>query len=340
MRFTRSYPWRPALLGLALALSTACSPQAPAPRADDGDTAAGVVLSGTSSSFAAHAYFRWFNQLAVRQNIDSDLAVMGSGKSIRTFLTDTVDFAGTDSAPTPEDVRSSRRGLLAFPVTAGAIAVVYNQPGCNLQLTRAQLADIFLGRLSNFSELGCSPQPLTVLHRSDASGSTANFSATLAAFSPEWRQGPGVGLTLRWPVGKGVVGSEEMAKTLLSTPNSIGYVESAFVRQPLQAAAIENSQGRFVSPDSSTGLEALADLSLDEQLLGSSPDPAQGYPIVNLNWMLVPARGLAERLPAMRTSLQYILSQAGQDDAELLGYIPLPPSMRERALQQLNKLQP
>jgi len=82
-----------------------------------------LELRGSSSSFAAPAYWRWFNGLAVRENINADLSVMGSGESIQQFLSNQVDFAGTDSAPTAAEIQSARRGLLAFPVAAGAIAV-------------------------------------------------------------------------------------------------------------------------------------------------------------------------------------------------------------------------
>ena len=91
-------------------------------------------------------------------------------------------------------------------------------------------------------------------------------------------------------------------------------------------------------PDSSSGARALVSIDLDNRLLGQNPDPPDGYPIVNLNWILVPVSGSAARLPALKTSLSYILSQAGQDDAEQLGYLPLPKPLRNQALSQLSLL--
>jgi phosphate transport system substrate-binding protein len=295
-------------------------------------------LSGAVSTFSSQAFFRWFNQLAVHHNLNSELEVVGSGESIRAFLAGTVDFAATDTAPTKEELRSARRGLVAFPVTAGAIAVAYNLPGCELRLSRQQLVQVFLGEFTNFAQLGCANQPITVLHRSTASGTTANFTASLAAFSPAWRQGPGVGRRVRWPVGRGVVGSEGMATALAETTGAIGYVEAAYVRDPLQAAALQNQSGQWVRPDAAATAQALASIELDQHFLGSNPDPAEGYPIVNFSWMLVPARGLGPRIAPLKTSLTFILSQAGQDDAERLGYVPLPAPLRQRALQQFTKL--
>jgi phosphate transport system substrate-binding protein len=293
-------------------------------------------LRGAVSTFSSQAFFRWFNQLAVHDNINSELEVVGSGESIRAFLAGTVDFAATDSAPSKRELQAAPRGVVAFPVTAGAIAVAYNLPGCDLRLSRQQLAEVFLGQLTNFAQLGCANQPITVLHRSRASGTTANFTASLAAFSPAWRQGPGVGRQVRWPVGRAVVGSDGMATALADIPGAIGYVEAAYVRAPLQAAALQSRSGAWVRPDAAA--QALASIELDQRLLGSNPDPAEGYPIVNFSWMLLPARGLGPRIAPLKTTLEFILSQAGQDDAERLGYVPLPGPLRQRALQQFAQL--
>jgi phosphate transport system substrate-binding protein len=299
-----------------------------------------LELRGSSSSFAAPAYWRWFNGLAVRENINADLSVMGSGESIQQFLSNQVDFAGTDSAPTAAEIQSARRGLLAFPVAAGAIAVAYHQPECNLKLTRAQLVQIFLGEIRDFKQLGCKPHPVTLLHRTDASGSTANVTATLASLSSAWKRNPGVGRQVNWPQGIGVRGSDGMAQKLLDTPGSIGYIEAAYVRPPLRAAALQDRSGAFHTPSSSSTAQALIQIKLDKKMLGSNPNPLNGYPIVSINWMLVPQRGLHQRAEGLRASLRYILSQAGQDDAELLGYAPIPLAIRERALKHLSEIKP
>ena len=298
-----------------------------------------LELRGSSSSFAAPAYWRWFNGLAVRENINADLSVMGSGDSIRQFLKNQVDFAGTDSAPTNHEIKSAKRGLLAFPVTAGAIAIAYNHPGCKLKLNRQQLVQVFLGKLRDFAQLGCAPQSISLLHREDASGSTANLTATLASVSPVWKQGPGAGRLVRWPQGTGVRGSDGMVERLLSTPGAIGYIEATYVRLPLQSAALQNQSGSFQMPTAAASAEALGHLQLDKNLFGGNPDPMRGYPIVSMNWMLVPRQGLGKHAEGLRTSLRYILSQAGQDDAEMLGYVPIPSSIRVRALSNVSQIQ-
>ena len=103
-----------------------------------------IPLRGATSTFAASAFLRWFNQLAVHPGIFAELEVIGSGASIRSFLAGQVDFAVTDSPPSPKEIGSAPQGLVAFPVTAGAIAIAYNLPGCDLRLKREQLVAIYL----------------------------------------------------------------------------------------------------------------------------------------------------------------------------------------------------
>ena len=107
----------------------------------------------------------------------------------------------------------------------------------------------------------------------------------------------------------------------------------------MQSAALQNRKGEFVRPDIRAAALSLSGIALDNRLLGSSPDPSNGYPIVYLGWMLVPRKGMAVKLPAIKTSLTYILIGAGQDDSELLGYVRLPAELRQKSLGQLGSIQ-
>ena len=305
----------------------------------DLDGSAAVSLEGTTSVETANAYYRWFNQLAVRKGVNVELQSNYSAPNLSRLAAGRIQFAGTDRSPSVQELKALPTEILAFPVTGMAIAVAYNQPNCQLQLTRNQLVEIFLGKIRNFSELGCQDQPITLLYRGDASAATAHFTATLSALSPTWRKGAGSGRLVSWPSGASVRGAAGMANALAATPGSIGYLESQFLRSPLQSAALQNRKGEFVRPDIRAVALSLSSIKLDNRLLGSSADPSSGYPIVNLSWMLVPKKGLAANLPAVKTSLAYILSGAGQDDAELLGYVRLPADLRQKSLAQLGSLQ-
>jgi phosphate transport system substrate-binding protein len=327
--------------GVALALAAAqlAAGCHRAPVEPDGRDA-WVMLRGAVSTFSAEAYYRWFNQLTVNQAINSSFEVVGSGVAIQRFLAGEVDYASTETAPTASEISQARRGLVSVPVTAGAIAVVYNLPGCELRLSRSQLVGVFSGEITDFAALGCASRPLEVVHRADASGSTANVTATLAALSDRWRQRVGSGRQVPWPVGLPAKGAKDLVARVRERPGRIGYVESAYVRPPLQAAALENSAGEWLHPTAADAARALAAVKLNRQLVGSNPDPSQGYPIVNFSWMLMPQRGLGSRLPAIQRTLRYVLSQDGQDAAELLGFVPLPAEVRQRALAQVNRLRP
>ena len=301
----------------------------------DLDGSAAVSLEATTSAETANAYYRWFNQLAVRKGVNAELKLDDRGPNASRLAVDKIQFAGVDIFPSVQELKALPAEILAFPVTGMAIAVAYNQPKCQIRLTRNQLVELFLGKIRNFSELGCSDQPITLLYRGDASAATAHFTASLAAVSPLWRNGPGSGRLVSWPSGTAVLGADAMANALEATPGSIGYLESPFLRSPLQSAALQNRKGEFVRPDIRAAALSLSSISLDNRLLGSSPDPSNGYPIVNLSWMLVPRKGLAANLPAIKTSLTYILSGEGQDDSELLGYVRLPSGLRQKSLGQL-----
>jgi phosphate transport system substrate-binding protein len=202
--------------------------------------------------------------------------------------------------------------------------VAYNLPGCTLKLSQAQLVQIFEGKISNFQQLGCANQPIQVVVRSDGSGTTYNFTNSLAAFSPSWKQGPGVGKSVNWPTGVGAKGNEGVAASLLQTKGSLGYVEAAYVRGPLQAAAIANRSGTYTRPDAASASQALATINLGADLTGSDPNPSAGYPIVTFTWVLLYKSGNGAKLPALQRTFGYALSDAAQQQAPGLGYIPLP----------------
>jgi len=296
-------------------------------------------LQGAGASFPAGIYQRWFSDLAgqgVRVNYQS----VGSGAGVRQFLAGTVDFGASDAPLKADDIKASQRGVVQLPLTAGAIAVAYNLPGCTLKLSQAQLVDVFLGKITNFKQLGCADQKVQVVFRSDGSGTTYNFTRSLSAFSPSWAQGPGSGKSVNWPTGIGAKGNEGIAANLLQTKGAIGYVEASYVRGPLQAAAIANRGGQLASPDAASASRALAGINLGPDLTGSDPNPSAGYPIVTFTWVLLYKSGNGAKLPALQKAFGYALSEQAQAEAPELGYISLPAPVLQRARQALTSVGP
>ena len=289
------------------------------------------ILQAAGASFPAGLYQRWFADLAARERIRVNYQSVGSGAGVRQFEAGTVDFAASDKPLDAGEAAKVQRGVVQLPLTAGAIAVAYNLPGCSLKLSQAQLVQIFEGKITNFQELGCANQPIQVVVRSDGSGTTYNFTNSLAAFSPSWKNGPGVGKSVNWPTGVGAKGNEGVAASMLQTKGSIGYVEAAYVRGVLQAAAIANRSGSFALPDAAAASQALATIDLGDDLTGSDPNPSAGYQIVTFTWVLLYRSGNGAKLAALQRTINYALSDGAKRQAPGLGYIPLPAGVVTKA---------
>jgi len=290
----------------------------------------GGNLSGAGASFPAAIYQRWFQELA-SEGVKVNYQSVGSGAGVRQFTAGTLDFAASDAPMKPEEISTVSRGVLQIPMTAGAIAVAYNNPGCDLKLSQAQLADIFLGKINNYSELGCSDQAITVVHRSDGSGTTYNFTKHLAAISTAWQNGPGSAKTVAWPTGVGAKGNEGVAAQLNQVKGGLGYVESAYVKGALQSAALTNGSGQVVKPTNASESEALGSIDLGPDLVGSNPNPINGYPIVTFTWILAYKTGNGPKTDLLRQAFNFMLSDQAQGQAPELGYVSMPSSVIQQA---------
>ena len=252
----------------------------------------------------------------------------------------TVDFAASDVPMKEEEIAKVPQGVVQIPLTAGAIAVAYQHKGCELKLSQAQLVAIFQGKINNYSQVGCAAKPIKVVVRSDGSGTTANFTAHLSAIDPGWKQQIGAGKSVKWPVGTSAKGNEGVAAQLNQVDGALGYVEQAFVKPPLQAAALTNAAGRVVQPTAQSEREALASIDLGPALTGSNPNPSVGYPIVTFSWILLYKTGNGARHSTLNKVFSYALSEPAQAMAESLGFISLPPEVMEQGRAALATIQP
>jgi len=295
------------------------------------------TLAGAGASFPAAIYQRWFQELAgqgVRVNYQS----VGSGAGVRQFTAGTVDFAASDAPMKDDEIAKVSRGVLQIPMTAGAIAVAYNNAGCDLKLSQQQLADIFLGKITNYGQLGCADKKITVVHRSDGSGTTYNFTKHLAAISDAWKNGPGTSKTVAWPTGVGAKGNEGIAAQLNQVEGGLGYVESAYVKGKLQAAALTNASGEVVKPNSASEREALASINLGPNLIGGNPNPMKGYPIVTFTWILAYQNGNGTKAELLKKAFNFMLSEQAQAQAPALGYVTMPAPVIEKAKAAVAKI--
>ena len=298
---------------------------------------AAVRLAGAGATFPDAIYQRWFSMLA-KSGIKVNYQAIGSGGGRKAFINETVAFGATDDAISQKDIKSVSRGVVQIPTVGGTIAVAYNKPGCTLKLTQKQVVSIFMGSIKNWKQLGCADGNITVVHRSDGSGTTAAFTESLQTFSKEWTIGNGK--SVNWKVGVGGKGNDGVAGTLTTTQGSIGYLNQAFVKGVLKAAAVQNKAGQFVLPNATSGAKALAGIKLDKNLAGVDPNPSASgaYPIATLTYILFYAKGNGSKAEGIRQMITLMLSDKYQALADDLGYVPLRESIQAAAQKAVARI--
>jgi len=301
---------------------------------------AGPAINGAGATFPAPIYQRWFQDYSVSSGNRVNYQSVGSGAGIRQFVAATVDFGASDEPIKAKEAAKVKRGVVQIPMVGGTIAIAYNKPGCKLKLTQKQTVDIFSGRITDYKQVGCAAGKMTVVHRSDGSGTTYAFTNSLDAFGG-WA--PGVGKSVNWPTGVGAKGNEGVSGTIKNTPGAIGYVNTGFVRpNKLQAAVLQNKAGKFVGPSAVTGAAALNGIKLDPvTLAGEDPNPAgaQAYPISTLTWIIAYKSGYAPgKAEAVRDAIKYALSSKAQSLADDLGYVPLAGSILNRSRLKVQQI--
>ena len=299
---------------------------------------AGPALNGAGATFPAPIYQRWFQDYARTSGSRVNYQSVGSGAGVRQFIAGTVDFGASDEPIKASEAKQVKRGVVQIPMVGGTIAVAYNKSGCKLKLTQKQTVDIFMGRINDWKQVGCAAGKIVTVHRSDGSGTTFAFTNSLDAFGG-WA--PGVGKSVKWPVGVGAKGNEGVSGTIKNTPGAIGYVNTGFIRaNKLQAAVLQNKAGKFVGPSAVTGAAALNGITLDANLAGENPNPSgtNAYPISTLTWILAYKTGNGAKTNDIRAALNYALSSNAQMIVDDLGYVPLSGSILNKARIAVNRI--
>ena len=301
---------------------------------------AGTNLNGAGATFPAPIYQRWLNNYGSATGNRVNYQSVGSGAGIRQFIAGTVDFAASDEPISPKDASKVKRGVVQIPMVGGTIAIAYNKPGCNLKLTQKQVVDVFNGKINDWKQLNCASGPITVVHRSDGSGTTFAFTNSLREFSPSWTAG--VAKSVNWPTGIGAKGNEGVSALIKQKAGTLGYVSYTFVKgNRLQAAAVQNKAGKFVFPNANSGSAALNQIQINPvTLAGENPNPAgaSSYPISTLTWILAYKTGNGSKTDAVRSTLNYMLSAKAQMIADDLGYVPLSGSILNKARIAVNRI--
>ena len=291
-------------------------------------------LNAAGATFPAPLYNSWFQSFNKETGNRVNYQAVGSGAGVRQFTVKTVDFGASDGAVSDA---KQKLPMIHIPMTGGAIVPAYNYPGCDAKMTQTQLADVFLGKITNWSTFGCTDKNIVTVHRSDGSGTTKGFTNSLSAFSPEWKETVGTGKAVQWPVGVGGKGNSGVAGVIKNTEGAIGYLNYGYVNGgKFQQVLLQNKAGNFVTANSETSAEGLAQIVLDDKLRGADPNPAgaNAYPIVSLTWILA----YPDSRPGVKETLRYMLSKEAQGISDSLGYVPLPESLRQKSLSAVDQI--
>ncbi len=321
-------------------------------------TGASVTLTGAGASFPAPLYQRWFAEYG-KSNPKTQINYqsVGSGAGVKQFISATVDFGASDVAMKEDEIKQVAKGVVLLPVTAGSIVLAYNLPELTsvLKLSRQVYADILLGKITKWNDpkiaeinpgVKLPDKPITVVHRSDGSGTTAVFTKHLSAVSPDWKAGPGEGKTVEWPQGQGFVGAkgnEGVTAQILQTEGALGYVEYGYAKQQnLKMAALENKAGKYVEPSAEAAAKTLAAVQLPENLVKFIEDPEgeSSYPIVSYTWIMAYKEyDNPEKAKALKDVLKWGLTDGQKLSAEL-GYVPLPPEVVTKVTAAVETIKP
>lgn len=315
-----------------------------------------VQLVGAGASFPAPLYQRWFQDFNQKYpKVQINYQSVGSGAGVEQFTKGTVDFGASDTAMKDDEItKVGDKGVMLLPMTAGSIVLAYNLPEVTgeVKLPRQVYTDILLGKIKNWNDPAIAKansgvklpdQAITVVQRSDGSGTTGVFTKHLSTISPEWKTKVGDGKTVQWPVGVGAKGNEGVTAQIQQTKGSIGYVEYGYAKNNnLKFAALENKDGKFVVPNDQSASKTLEAVKLPDNLRAFITDPegAEAYPIVTYTWMLVPKKvSDPEKAKAIEAMVEYGLTD-GQKITGELGYVPLPKPVVEKVAAAADQISP
>ena len=340
------HPASLAALSLAIALGvSACGGDRPAPAqpgasgSDSQSERISAEISGAGASFIFPLVSKWSADYNAATGARVNYQSIGSGGGIAQIKAGTVDFGSSDKPLSSEEL--AQAGLGQFPSAIGGVVPVVNLEGLQagqLRLSGPLLADIFLGRITTWNDpaiVAANPgvalpaSRITLVHRSDGSGTTFNFSNYLSKVSPEWKNKVGEGTSVQWPDGVGGKGNEGVASYVQQIKGAIGYVELAYALQSgMPYAALQNAAGNWVQPSAESFAAAAASADWasvrDFDLVITNAPGEQAWPITATNFMLMQKEPRdPQRNQQALAFFQWAFAN-GQHQASELHYVPLP----------------
>ncbi len=306
-----------------------------------------LLITGAGATFPFPLYSKWFSDYNKKlPDLRFNYQSIGSGGGIKQITERTVDFGASDAPMTAEEL-SKAPGIVHIPTVMGAVVVTYNGAMQDLKLTPETVSGIFLGSIAKWNDpklakdnpgMKLPDAAITVVHRSDGSGTTSIFTDYLAKVSPEWKARVGAGKSVKWPVGLGAKGNEGVTGLVKGTPGAVGYVELAYANQnKLPMAELKNHDGNFVKPTIAGTSEAAAGIEMPDDFRVSITDAAgkTAYPIASFTYLLAYQDQADKAKGEALVRFLWWAVHEGQASAAPLDYAPLPKAVVAKVEKKL-----
>ena len=312
-------------------------------------------INGAGATFPNPIYSKWFSEYnKSHPAVQINYQPIGSGGGIRQLSAGTVFFGASDGPMTNDQLLAAGFRIIHLPTVLGGVVPVYNIPGVNAELrfTGPVLADIFLGKIATWNDaairnlnpgVSLPGDPITVVHRSDGSGTSYIFCDYLAKVSPQWKSTVGVATSVNWPAGVGAKGNEGVAGLVRQTPGAVGYVELIYALQnKIAYGSVQNSAGEFVRASTETVSNAAAvaakSMPKDFRVSITNAPGKDVYPISSFTWLLVQESPSDKaKSKALVDLIRWALTD-GQKFAPELGYAPLPKEVVALEMETLKRV--
>jgi len=316
--------------------------------------AAAADITGAGATFPYPIYSKWAEAYRTKTGVGLNYQSIGSGGGIKQILAKTVDFGASDAPLEPAQLEKD--GLVQFPMVMGGVVPVYNLDGIKaggVRLSGAVLADIYLGKITKWNAPAIAAlnkgvklpeQDITVVARSDGSGTTFIFTHYLSKVSSEWKEKAGNNTSVKWPAGVSGKGNEGVAAYVQRLSGSIGYVEYAYALQnKMSYALLQNKDGNFVGPDDKSFRAAAANAQWDKApgfyLLLTDQPGKESWPITGATFILMHKKQDKPENAAIALKFFDWAYESGDKMALDLDYVPMPDSVVKLVKAEWKKIQ-